>query len=80
MRTRRVSKHKVATTINYPDFVYEDVESNALVAVRRIERRNVIVIYTLEEGRNRVVTVYHASQVDRLIRRKLERKAWLIRK
>ncbi len=80
MRTRRVSKHKVAMTINYPNLVYEDVESNALVAVRRIERRNVIVIYTVQEGRSRVITVYHASQVDRLIRRKLERKAWLIRK
>ncbi len=80
MRARRVSKHNVAATINYPDFVYEDVESNALVAVRRIEGRTVIVIYAVREGRNRVITVYHTSEVDRLIRRKLERKAWIIRK
>lgn len=80
MRIRDVSKRNVAETISYPDFAYEDVESNALVAVSRIEGRTVIVIYTVQEGRNRVITVYHASEVDRLIRRKLERKAWMIRK
>ena len=38
------------------------------MAVKRIEGRNVIVIYTAHEGKNMVITVYHATEVDRLIK------------
>ena len=79
MRVRRLSKRQVGITIRDPDFSYKDIESSALVAVKRYKERYAVVIFTIKEKRARVITVYHASDVDRLIRRKLQRGAWLVR-
>jgi hypothetical protein len=80
MRIREVSKRQVGVAIRSPDFSYEDVESNTLVAVKRHEKRHVVVIFTLKDERVQVVTVYQASDVDRLISRKLQRGAWLVKR
>ena len=62
--------------IRTPDSSYEDDESNATVAVKQIENKCVVVLYAKGET-NRIITVYHASDVDRLIRLKLQRGAWV---
>lgn len=79
MRVRDVSKRQIGIVIRNPDFSYEDVEANTLVSVKKREKRHVVVIFTLTDERVRVVTVYHASEVDRLISRKLKRGAWLVK-
>jgi len=48
--------------------------------VKKHGTRHVVVIFTLKEQRARVVTVYHASDVDRLISRKLQRRVWLVKR
>lgn len=69
---RRVTKRQVIATIAKPDSVYEDAASSALVAVKRTRNRYLVVVYAIsKEGTNRVITLYNASDVDRLIRRKL---------
>jgi hypothetical protein len=80
MRVREVSKRQMGVVIRNPDFSYQDVESNALVAVKKRGERHVVGIFTLKDERVRVVTVYHASEVDRLIRRKLQRGVWLVKR
>lgn len=55
-----------------------DVESGALVAVKKSGRRHVVVIFSSNEEQIRVVTVYHASDVNRIIGRKPQRKAWSV--
>jgi len=78
MRVRRVTRRHVGLAIRNPDFSCEDVESDALVAVKKYGRRQVVVIFTSKDERIRIITVYHSSDVDRLISRKLQRKAWLV--
>ena len=78
MRVRRVSRRHVGIAIRDPDSSYEDVESDALVAVKKYGRWHVVVIFTSSGERVKVITVYHSSDVDRLISRKLQRKAWLV--
>jgi len=63
MRVRRVSRRLVGVAIIDPDFSYEDVESDALVAVKKHRRRHLVVIFTDSEGRVRIITVYHSSDV-----------------
>jgi Domain of unknown function (DUF4258) len=79
LRVRRVSKHQVVATIGDPDASYEDVGSATLVAVKRMNGNHLVVLYVVEEKETRVVTVYHASSVDRLINRKLKRGVWKVR-
>jgi hypothetical protein len=61
-------------------FSFEDVESNALIAVKKHGKRHVVLIFTLKDQWVRIVTAYHASDVDRLTSRKLQRRAWLVKK
>jgi len=64
MRVRRLSKKQVGITIRDPDFSYEDIESSALMPVKRYKERHSVVIYTIEEKRAKVITVYYASEVE----------------
>ena len=77
MRARIVTEQQVAEAIKDPDSIYEDVGNGLLVAVKRIEEMNLVVIYASSSESDRIVTVYHASDIDRLIRRKVRRRAWV---
>ncbi len=48
---------------------YKDAESEAQVAVRRIDDKHLVVLFVSLQGHVRIITVYFASNVDRLIRR-----------
>ena len=77
MALREITKRQVSAATRKPDVVYDDVTSSALVAVKRTNNRYLVVVYApLEGGRKRIVTLYSASKVDRLIRMKLESGAW----
>jgi Domain of unknown function (DUF4258) len=77
MRDRAVKRQDIIAAVDSPDSEYDDVESDARVAVKQIDQKYLVVVYAIEEKRNRVITVYHASKVDRLIRRKVQRGAWV---
>lgn len=77
MRSRGVTKQQVTEAIKSPDSTYEDIESKLSVAAKQVEKMNLVVIYALSSNSNRIVTVYHASDVDRLIKRKVRRRAWV---
>ena len=76
MGARHVREDQVTETIRNPASLFEDVESNTLVALKRIRNRYLVVVFALRGNKAKVVTVYHASEVDSLIRRKLHRGAW----
>lgn len=70
-------KSQVIEAISNPDSSYKDAESEALVAVKRVDDKRLVVIFLSVDGKVRVITVYFASNVDRLIKRKLSRGAWI---
>jgi len=49
IRVRSVTKRHFSATIRDPDSSYVDVESGALVAVKKSGRRHVVVIFTSNE-------------------------------
>lgn len=76
LRLRGVRKRQVTEVISQPDRLYRDTESNAMIAVKEVKERHLIVIYAAQGTSIRVVTLYYASQVDRLISRKVTRGVW----
>jgi hypothetical protein len=71
-----VTRKQVAEAVQRPDSLFKDTESSSLVAVKKTNHRYPVVIYVPRVKANRVVTAYHASDVNRLIRRKLGRGVW----
>ena len=76
MRARHVDGSAVIGAIRDAESLFEDVESGALVAVRRLADRFLVVVFVPTDKGVRVVTVYHASEVNKLLRRKMGRGAW----
>lgn len=74
---RSMTKGQVISALREPDRVYEDISSSTTVAVKKARNRYIVVVYSeMENEDKRVVTVYYASDVERLIRRKVERGIW----
>ncbi len=77
LKARRIPKRRVIQALTEPDSSYQDRESNALVAVKKVGDKHLVVVFASANGRVRVITVYFASDVDRLISRKSQRGAWI---
>ncbi|MBI4258512.1 MAG: DUF4258 domain-containing protein [Thaumarchaeota archaeon] len=65
-----MNESHVIMAVQNPDSSYEEIESDALVAVKRIKDRNLVVVYAVRGEKNKIITVYHASNVGKLIRQK----------
>ena len=76
MRNRGVRVSDVLAAITAPDSLYEDVEYGTLVAVRRINDNIVIVVYKMENGEAKVITLFYTTKLDKLIRAKMVRGVW----
>jgi hypothetical protein len=77
LKARRIPKRRVIQALTEPDSSYQDRESDALVAVKKVGDKHLVVVFASANGRVRVITVYFASDVDRLISRKSQRGAWI---
>lgn len=76
IRSRRVLQSDVLEAIRNPESLFDDVESDTRVALKQIRGKYLVAIFVPLDSKARVITVYHATEVDRLISRKLERGAW----
>jgi hypothetical protein len=77
IKLRNVNIDNIRETISEPMLLFEDIESAARVALRKFADKHLVVIYTADESVARIITAYNSSDVDRLIRKKVERKAWI---
>jgi len=66
----------VYDALERPDEIYEDVENGAMVALRRVDDRSVVVIYRSEGDKVKVITLYYANKIERLVKSKVARGAW----
>ena len=75
MRFRGILVDEVVLTLRSPDEVYVDLEHDTKVALRKIDDKHIVVVYSTNKDIC-VVTVYYTRKVDRLIRAKVGRGAW----
>ena len=76
MRSRCARISDVYATLKTPDEVYEDVDHETLVAVKKVNARSIIVVYREEDEVAKVITLYYTTKLDRLIKAKMVRGAW----
>jgi uncharacterized DUF497 family protein len=73
---RKVKREDVARVIANPTEVYEDTERNAKVAIGSVEAKALVVIYESVGNAEKVITVYHALNIEKLLSSKTKRGAW----
>lgn len=76
LSTRRVSKEEVKKLIDRPKQRFLDIEHNAEVAVGPLKGRSLVVIYHRANADIKVITVFHARKLEKLISSKTKRGAW----
>jgi len=73
---RGIGISHIHETIDVPDELYEDVEHEAIIAIKKIDDKSIIVAYRKEAELVKVITIYYTTKFDRLIRSKTVRGAW----
>jgi len=76
IRRRGVNMSHVHQTLRTPDELYEDVEHETMIAIKKVNERFIILAYREEDEVVKVITIYYTSKFDRLIRSKTVRGAW----
>jgi len=59
-----------------PDELYEDVEHDVTIAIKKVNEKSIILVYRREGGLVKVITRYYTSKLDRLVKAKKGRGAW----
>jgi uncharacterized protein YuzE len=70
---RNLKREDVARVIANPNEVYEDIEHNANVAIGSVDGKALVVIYQSVGSAKKVITVYHALNIGKLVSSKTKR-------
>jgi len=73
---RGIKMSHIYQTLKTPDELYEDVEHETMIAVKKTNDKFIILAYREEAGLVKVITIYYTTKLDRLIRSKTVRRAW----
>ena len=76
MHRRNVKTSDVYATLKAPDKVYEDVEHETLIALKKVNDKFIILAYRMENSVVKVITLYYTTKLDRLLKTKTVRGAW----
>jgi len=72
-----ISREEVEDTLRSPLRLFFDVGSNRYVAIGTKNGHGLVVVYEVAHGEKVVVTTYHTSKVDKIIRAKLSSGRWI---
>jgi len=73
---RGVNISHIYQTLKTPDDIYEDVEHNTTVAVKKTDNKYMILAYREERELVKIITLYYTTRLERLIKSKTVRGAW----
>ncbi|WP_456366306.1 DUF4258 domain-containing protein [Thermococcus sp.] len=77
MRQYGISREEVEDTLQSPILLFFDVASNRYVAIGKKNGHSLVVVYEVAHSEKVVVTAYHTSKVDKIIRAKLSTGRWI---
>ncbi len=66
----------VRDTLEAPKELFEDVEHDVMIAVKKVDGKSVIVVFREEGDLVKVITLYYTTKFERLVRSKMVRGAW----
>jgi len=73
---RGASMSHIYQTLKTPDIIYEDLEHETTIAVKKMDGKSIILAYKEEAGVVKIITLYYTTKLDRLTKSKTERGAW----
>ncbi|MEM2117407.1 MAG: DUF4258 domain-containing protein [Candidatus Bathyarchaeia archaeon] len=76
MRKRGVNVAHVYNTLESPKELFEDIEHDVMVAIKKVDDKFVIVVFREEDGVVKVITLYYTTKFERLVKSKMVRGAW----
>jgi len=76
IRRRNVDTVDIYATLESPDEVFDDVEHGTKVALKKVNSKSIILVYRVETGMIKVITLYYTTKLDRLLNSKAVRGAW----
>ena len=76
MRSRKVKISDVYATLRAPDEIYEDIEHETFIAVKKVNGKFIILAYRMEKDGAKVITLFYTTKLDRLLKNKTARGAW----
>jgi len=66
----------IRMTLRNPDELYEDIEHDVMIAVKKVNEKSIVLAYRSEGSLVKVITLYYTTKLDRLVKAKTVRRAW----
>jgi len=76
MRIRKIDKKEVIDTLNNPDDLLYDVLEKTFVAVKRLNGKYLIVVFSLGAGFVKVVTAFRTDKLS-MIGNRIKKGRWV---
>jgi uncharacterized DUF497 family protein len=76
LSTRSIRREDVDRVITNPNELFEDTEHKAKVAVGRLDAMFLFAVYQHVNDDVKVITVYCARKLEKLVTSKVQRGAW----
>jgi len=76
MRIRKIDKNDVIDTLNNPDDLLYDVLEKTFVAVKRLNGKYLIVIFSLSAGFVKVVTAFRTDKLS-MVENRVKKGRWV---
>jgi len=74
---RGISEDMILETILHPSQVYYDLRTGATIAIKGLNRRYILVAYVREDDEIKVITTFITSEIQEIIRRKIDGGKWV---
>lgn len=66
--------------LTFPDALHEDAEHRTLIAIKKVNGNSIILVYKMENDGAKVITLFYTTKLDKLLKTKTARGAWIKQK
>lgn len=74
---RGISEDTILKAVLNPSQMYYDLSTRAVIVIRELDGQHILVAYTKEDDEIKVITTFITSEVQEIIRRKLDGGRWV---
>jgi len=74
---RGISEDMILEAVLRPSQVYYDLSVGTTIAIRGLNERHILVAYVRENDEIKVITTFITSEIQEIVRRRLESGRWV---
>lgn len=74
---RGISEDMILEAISDPTYAYYDLSTGATVVFKKLDEKHLLVVYSREEDKIKVITTFITSVAQELVDRKLKSNVWV---